>query len=130
MNSTKNKFQSWILNSIWILTVWTALVGGCKKGNGGDEDDGQNPPPNPPVTSDVSLYLTQSDQSVKFKKQNVSLLFSNASNGNATIDVDTTQTYQTIDGFGYALTGGSATLLNALSPAVQDPLLKELFLWD
>jgi glucosylceramidase len=130
MNSTKNKFQSWILNGLWILTVWTVLVGGCKKGNGGDEDDGQNPPPNPPVTSDVSLYLTQSDQSVKFKKQNVSLLFSNASNGNATIDVDTTQTYQTIDGFGYALTGGSATLLNALSPAVQDPLLKELFLWD
>lgn len=45
------------------------------------------------------------------------------------IQVDTTQKFQTIDGFGYALTGGSAYLLHQkLSAADRHTLLKELFL--
>ncbi len=47
------------------------------------------------------------------------------------IEIDTTQRFQTIDGFGYALTGGSAWLLNQkLDPARREALLKELFLTD
>jgi glucosylceramidase len=44
-----------------------------------------------------------------------------------TIDVDESQTFQPIEGFGFALTGGSAYLLASLAPAVRADLLKELF---
>lgn len=83
-----------------------------------------------PVTPEVAFWLTKPDKSVLFKKQHVSLVFKDAANAFPTITVDDTQSFQGIDGFGYTLTGGSATLINSLSPAKQDALLKELFLWD
>src|SRR5688572_1252856 len=108
------------------MTSWIILVGGCKKGNDGGDD---NPPP-VGGASEVAFYLTSPDQTNLFKKQNSTLNFAAGSNSNPTITVDTTQTYQTIDGFGYTLTGGSATLMNSLGAAKLDALLKELFLWD
>lgn len=92
--------------------------------------DGDNPPdPNPPVTpgkADVAVWLTTPDKFSLFKKVDKSLSFSSTSNQNITINVDSTQTFQSIDGFGFALTGGSATLLNGLG-ANQDNVLNELF---
>lgn len=82
------------------------------------------------VKSGIDFYLTKGDQTTLFKKQTTPLVFTTGTNTNATIEVDTTQTYQAIDGFGYTLTGGSAMLLNQLDPTSQDALLKELFLWD
>lgn len=116
-----------MFNSVGFLLIWMMLTGGCKKN---DVKESPPPPPDPPVASDMLFYLTQSDKYVLFKKQNVSLVFSGTGSAGTTIEVDTTQTFQTIDGFGYTLTGGSASLLNALPPATLDPLLKELFLWD
>lgn len=126
-----NRSYSFCITCISLLMAWIVLTGGCKKGNA-NNDEGNNPPPgDPPVTnSDVAFYLTKPDQTTLFKKQNVSLVFGNTNNTYATIEVDTTQTYQTMDGFGYTLTGGSATLLHGLGAAQLDPLLKELFLWD
>ncbi|RYG12619.1 MAG: glucosylceramidase, partial [Chitinophagaceae bacterium] len=49
------------------------------------------------------------------------------SNSSPTIEVDPNTTFQTIDGFGYTLTGGSASLINALPAADKDKLLNELF---
>jgi glucosylceramidase len=83
-----------------------------------------------PVKTDVAMWLTNPDKSVLFQKQNISLLFKSSSNSNTTINVDTTKTYQSIDGFGFCLTGGSASLLNSLAASQQDALLKELFLTD
>ncbi len=45
----------------------------------------------------------------------------------ATITVDPTQHFQPIDGFGFALTGGSAQLLAQMSPPARHALLVELF---
>jgi len=86
--------------------------------------------PAPPVKSDVAMWLTNSNQSALFSKQNVSLVFSATTNVNPTITVDTNTTYQTIDGFGFCLTGGSASMINSLAPAAEDALLKELFSTD
>jgi glucosylceramidase len=80
-----------------------------------------------PVKTDVSMWLTTSDKAQLFNKQNTALVFNTGTNPNATISVDTTQTYQTIDGFGFALTGGSAYLLNSLGEPAKTNLLKELF---
>jgi glucosylceramidase len=82
------------------------------------------------VKSDVSLWMTTPDGSVLFKQQNVSLNFGQPANAYVAIDVDAAQKYQTIDGFGYALTGGSASLINGLLPQAKDDLLKELILTD
>ncbi|MEO7309994.1 MAG: hypothetical protein ABIX01_06330 [Chitinophagaceae bacterium] len=43
--------------------------------------------------------------------------------------MDTAQTYQSMDDFGYTFTGGSATLINALPLPQKDDLLKDLFQW-
>lgn len=113
--------------SIVFLLFATCNCSKSKNGDGGT-------PVTPPVTnnnSDVDFWLTQPDQTALFKKQSVTLQFSNSPNASAsTIDVDTTQTYQTIDGFGYALTGGSATLINSLPASTKDELLNELFRYD
>src|SRR5574338_510154 len=44
--------------------------------------------------------------------------------------LDTTKTFQTMDGFGFALTGGSADVINKMQPADEDALLHELFATD
>lgn len=128
MKSKKPIYKLWILNGAMLMLAWVVLTGGCKKA--GEDKEGEDPSPTSPIASDVLFYITQSDQSALFKKQNVSLLFSQNGNSNATIEVDTTQTFQSIDGFGYTLTGGSASLLNSLPAATLDPLLKELILYD
>ena len=43
------------------------------------------------------------------------------------IKVDTQTTFQTIDGFGYTLTGGSAYLIEKMEATSRDKLIKELF---
>jgi glucosylceramidase len=44
-----------------------------------------------------------------------------------TIQIDTAQTFQQVDGFGFTLTGGSALLIRSLPPSQRTELLKELF---
>src|SRR5579872_5565573 len=44
-----------------------------------------------------------------------------------TIEIDDRRTFQPIEGFGFALTGGSAYLLARLAPADRADLLQELF---
>jgi len=127
MKPLKRNYLFIMFNSVGFWLVWMMLTGSCKKSK-----VTENPPPSPPppVAAEVQFYLTQGDQFVLFKKQNAGLIFSGTGNASATIEVDTTQTFQSIDGFGYTLTGGSASLLNSLPQATLDPLLKELFLWD
>jgi glucosylceramidase len=119
------------LTTFSILLAFTGL--GCSKkpsATGSDTSSGTNISVVPTVKTDVAMWLTRADQSALFQKQNIGLLFTTASNSNATIEVDTTQRYQSIDGFGYTLTGGSATLINGLSATNKDNLLNELFLTD
>jgi glucosylceramidase len=100
----------------------------CSAKSGGNDPIS---PVDPPVkASDVTFWLTNPDKSVLLKKQVVSLIFKDTVNIYPTIKIDETKTYQSIDGFGYTLTGGSASLINSLAPAAQDALLKELFLTD
>jgi len=80
-----------------------------------------------PVKTDVNFWLTKGDQTALLKKQNIALNFSATSNSSPTIEIDPNTTFQTIDGFGYTLTGGSASLINALPAAEKDKLLNELF---
>lgn len=113
-------------NRIWLLAlIWLLMVrGSCSKKSGDDV----NPPPTPPsATNDVDLWLTKGDQSVLLAKQAVTISFGTQTNSHPVITIDSTQQFQTIDGFGYTLTGGSATLINGLSVPDKRALLSELF---
>jgi glucosylceramidase len=87
-------------------------------------------PPTPPVTSgtnDVEAWVTTASQAQLLQKQTGIRSFGTVTNSSANIDVDSTQAFQSVDGFGYTLTGGSATLINSLSTAAKASLLQELF---
>jgi glucosylceramidase len=75
---------------------------------------------------DVSVWLTTADHASLFQEQ-APLPFSAATPANPSITIDPSHTYQTMDGFGYALTGGSAQLILHMDPAKRDALLHELF---
>ena len=87
------------------------------------------PAPVPPVTvtNEVDFWLTKGDQSVKLKKQSGILGFGTSANGYSTIEVNEAQQYQVVDGFGYTLSGGSAEVINQLTPSKKKDLLQELF---
>jgi glucosylceramidase len=76
---------------------------------------------------DVSVWLTTADRSALFQEQTPAISFGAATPTNPVITVDPKTTYQTMDGFGYALTGGSAQLILRMDPAKRDALLHELF---
>ncbi|QNN41111.1 glycoside hydrolase family 30 protein [Pedobacter roseus] len=78
----------------------------------------------------ADVWLTRADRSVLFAKQAAGLSFSTAKNNQPTIVVNEKETFQSIDGFGYALTGGSAQHIVKMSAPARAALLKELFSTD
>lgn len=78
----------------------------------------------------ADVWLTNADQSALFAKQAQPLVFSKNSGNDSTIVVDAKQTYQSIDGFGFTLTGGSAQLMMKMTPAARKALIQELFATD
>ncbi len=98
---------------------------GDKPGTGGGTP---TPPPNPtPATSEIDAYITTSDQNSLLQKQSTVLSFTATANNYQDVVVDSTIRFQTIDGFGYTLTGGSASLLKAMSAANRTAVLQEMF---
>ncbi|MDB4900958.1 MAG: Glucan endo,6-beta-glucosidase [Mucilaginibacter sp.] len=74
----------------------------------------------------VSIWETTTDQSKLLQQQGSVNFAADAGTNPTTITVDENTTYQTIDGFGYALTGGSASLINGLG-ANQSTFLTDIF---
>ena len=80
--------------------------------------DGQRP---------VDAYLTTGDGVHLLEKQ-APLRWQKISAGDpVSIVLDDSKSYQTMDGFGHALTGGSAQLLMKMTPSARTALLTELF---
>src|SRR5450631_3586214 len=122
-------------SAFFLPALFCSLTGCSKKENPSPATvtPGGGPPPDSTVVllpTDVAFWLTKGDQSALLKKQNVSLFFNAAGNGYPTIAVDTTQTFQSIDGFGFCLTDGSAYLINRLPATDRAAILKELFSTD
>lgn len=97
------------------------LCGDCSK-----KSETVNPPPEiPSATADY--WVTAGNQSSLLKKQTTAVSFLSSSANTTVIEVDSTRKFQTIDGFGYTLTGGSAYLINRLPTGTTNSLLQELF---
>ncbi|WP_261512015.1 glycoside hydrolase family 30 protein [Chryseobacterium paludis] len=76
--------------------------------------------------NEVQVWLTKGDESIKLQQQ-PSINFTNNPDNGQNIEIDDTQKFQYIDGFGYTLTGGSVEVINRLSEAKRKALLNELF---
>lgn len=97
---------------------------------GAEDTKSTNPPINPPVTptqNEVDVWITKGDESAKLQKQTTPIAFTATTNIYQNIDIDDSQTFQSVDGFGYTLTGGSAEVINSLSATKKKELLQDLF---
>ena len=81
----------------------------------------------------IEAWVTTPDRSSLFEQQAEKIPFtigSAARGGGVPIVIDEQLSMQTIDGFGFALTGGSAELMMKMSSAERTKLIKELFATD
>lgn len=93
------------------------LLFACGKDDGGPPDPQQLP---------VGVWTTSRNEvNLLYAKR---IDFASAPNtALPLIEIDAAQTYQTIEGFGYSLTGGSAMLLHQMDAAARAAMLRELF---
>jgi glucosylceramidase len=76
---------------------------------------------------EARLWLTTPDRTAIVAPRASSLHFSSDAGQVPSLTVDDAQHFQTMDGFGFALTGGSAQLLTRMSAPQRAALLKEIF---
>ncbi|MFD3003757.1 glycoside hydrolase family 30 beta sandwich domain-containing protein [Pontibacter toksunensis] len=112
-----------LLLQITLLFLLLASFVGCQESTTTQTSD-------PTDTAGAALWLTTPDKSALFEKQSNLLRFSESTNQYPTINMDEAQQYQTMKGFGYTLTGGSAMLLYQMESAARAALLEELFRTD
>lgn len=110
---------------IFFLASLIGILTACASSSEGSSPD-PNPNPNP-TTNEVDFWLTKANGSVKLEKQTTVLAFTTNTNIYQNIDVTDSQTYQSVDGFGFTLTGGSVQSINQLSTTKKQELLQELF---
>jgi glucosylceramidase len=108
------------------LVLTSVLWQGCQR----NDQEKQTTSDSEVEASSIHSYLTTSDKSSLLAKDQQALAFSTEPIDLPMIDIDSTQQYQTIDGFGYSLTGGSAYHIQTLTPSTREALLNELFRWD
>ncbi len=113
-------------NNISIITMLlvgtVSLYSSCSKGNSTPD------PVNPPVViNNATAWVTTADASLLLAPQSATIPFGSTANTNYNIEVDSSTAFQTVDGFGYTLTGSSALLINSMPAAQKDALLNDLF---
>jgi len=79
--------------------------------------------------SAVTVWLTDPVRAILFQQQ-PDLQWDRDNGPNPVIAIDEKKVYQHIDGFGWALTGGSAQWLMRMTPGARAALLRELFTRD
>lgn len=75
----------------------------------------------------VDVWLTDPNNNIFFQQQGKGFAWGKPTAGTSVITVEAGTKFQSIDGFGWALTGGSAGHLQQMSQAARTALLKELF---
>ena len=78
-------------------------------------------------TKNITVWLTNADRSAVFQKQDNVLSFNKITTSNQQIFVDDSKKFQHMDGFGFALTGGSAEAIVHMSSEARKALLHKAF---
>lgn len=113
-----------------IAALLVLLAGSVSCGGAGAQAPDPPPSVEPAVTTSdtVSVWLTAPDRSALLAHRSpIGFSPNTGANTGPTITVDGAQTYQTMDGFGFALTGSSALVIHRMPDAARAPLLRELF---
>jgi glucosylceramidase len=112
--------------SIFFILVELACSKGQNSANntGGNNTGGNNNGGDTVKGAIINSWITGGN--ILLKSQNAFYL-GKKTNSNINIDIDSTQRFQSVDGFGYTLTGGSAKLINQMSATDKTVLLEELF---
>ena len=80
-----------------------------------------------PGQRQIEAWVTTPDRSALFSKQSATIPFTNDNRrGGIPIVIDEQRSMQSVDGFGFSLTGGSAELMMKMSAAERTKLLKDL----
>ncbi len=122
----KRPFNLPTMRNFLFLALFSLTLS-CSKGGGANNPPTGTDTTQPASFQKISYWLTKADGSALLQKQTDAYSFTTAANSYLNLEVDSTQRYQTIDGFGYTLTGGSAYLINHLDAATKASLLQELF---
>ncbi len=80
-----------------------------------------------PIKQPIFYWVTNADQSLLLSKQRANLFSGIIPNTDPVIEIDETIRYQKVEGFGFTLTGGSASLIHQLGVTKKNALLNELF---
>jgi glucosylceramidase len=111
------------IKSFHILFLFLAALLSCESSRQGAIE-------NTSAVAGVELWVTTGDKLMLLQPM-VNKVHAGVQDGVEVIKVDTAKTFQTMDGFGFSLTGGSAWLLmEKLSPPKRAEILKELFTTD
>lgn len=105
----------------FLFIILPFILFNCK----GTNENG--PDPDDTTGRKVEAWVTSPRQNILFTRLDEDPAFRTTINQDPVIVTDTTSAFQTIDGFGNCLTGGSAILLNNMSPSERSSLLRELF---
>ena len=76
---------------------------------------------------EIEAWVTNAHRSMLFQQQPEKIIFGNEEGKGLPIIIDDRQEYQTIDGFGFAMTEGSAFHLHRMSAPARQQILKEMF---
>jgi O-glycosyl hydrolase len=115
------------LGKLFFIIAFSAIHISCSSSNDGGDLPAPTPTPTPVVKNEVDFWLTKGNQSALLQKQTGVLAFGSKVNIYPNIEINDAQTYQTVDGFGFTLTGGSAQVINQLAVQKKKDLLQELF---
>ena len=111
-----------------LMILGTLLLCSCC-GNGSGNAGGTDVPPPAPELSQTAVmaYVTTADKTSLFEPKELELRKPGSMSVNL-VTLDSSVTYQTVDGFGPALTGSTCYNLRAvMEPSARTALLKEVF---
>lgn len=113
------KLKSIVLS---ILFGWTCMATACSKDASTDTPE----VPETPTNEDVTVYVTTNNRSLDFAKKGLAFN-SKASMSPMTVTLDPKTRYQTMDGFGAAITGSTCFNLLKMNQSDRTAFLKETF---
>ena len=111
-------------NILLTICLLGSVLTACGSDNKGSSDTPEVP--EKPATGDVTVYVTTNNRSSDFAKMAVDFN-DKPSMSPLTITLDPAKRYQTMDGFGTAITGSSCFNLLKMAPADRTKFLKETF---
>ena len=108
-------------NLIYYLLASVLLFTSCKK------QDSALPDKSEDKSKDVTIFLTSADRSHSFEKSEINFIQSSTSTATTTITLNPEQMFQTMYGFGAAITGSSCYNLLKMSKEDRTKFLKATF---